>query len=95
MLAAAGAAGERAKMTNLNYRGLIAQFRSHIGVFVVARIFLRCAVVAALLLPLGACIQGMPDPVGWLSTYPRMCVPGFHAVPSPKGDGYNCVPNSN
>jgi hypothetical protein len=60
-----------------------------------ARRFLKCAVLGGLLLPLGGCIQGMPDPVGWLSTYPRMCVPGFHAVPSPKGDGYNCVPNSN
>jgi hypothetical protein len=59
------------------------------------RRFLKCAVLVGLVLPLNACIQGMPDPVGWLSTYPRMCLPGFHATPNPGGDGYHCDPNSN
>jgi hypothetical protein len=57
------------------------------------RRFIRCAVLIALSAPLSACMQGWPDPVGWVKTYPRMCIPGFHAEPTPKGDGYNCVPN--
>ena len=60
-----------------------------------ARGFFRCTLLIALSLPLGACIQGMPDPVGWVSTFPRMCLPGFHATPSPGGNGYHCDPNSN
>ncbi len=56
--------------------------------------FLKCAVLAGLLSLLGGCMQGAPDPVGWLKTYPRMCLPGFHAAPSP-GGGYHCDPNSN
>jgi hypothetical protein len=60
-----------------------------------ARGFFKCAVLVALLSPLGACVQGMPDPVGWAKTYPRMCLPGFHAAPSPGGSGYHCDPNSN
>jgi hypothetical protein len=55
--------------------------------------FFRCAVLAALLSLLGACARGMPDPVAWAQTYPRMCLPGFHAAPSP-GGGYHCDPNS-
>ena len=56
--------------------------------------FLKGLVLVALLSPLGGCVQGMPDAAGWLSTYPHMCLPGFHAVVSAKGDGYRCDPNS-
>jgi hypothetical protein len=62
-----------------------------------ARGFLKRILSVALLLSLGACVpQGMPDPVGWASTYPHMCLPGFHALaPTPGWPGYSCPPNSN
>jgi len=71
-----------------------AQFKTDAGASVMVRRLFKCAVLAALLSPLGGCMQGMPDPVGWVRTYPQMCLPGFHGVPSPSG-GYHCDPNAN
>lgn len=58
---------------------------------------LKCAGLIALLAPLSACaqnLQGWPDPIGWVETYPRMCLPGFHGAPDSDG-GYHCAPNAN
>jgi hypothetical protein len=57
-----------------------------------ARRFLRCAVVVALSCRSALAFKGCP--IRWDGFQPtRGCVPGFHAVPTPKGDGYHCAPN--
>jgi hypothetical protein len=56
---------------------------------------LKRALWVALALPLGACMQGWPDPIGWVETYPRTCIPGFHAVAAPEWPGYHCDRNIN
>jgi hypothetical protein len=56
---------------------------------------LKFVAAMALLASLGACGRGWPDPMGWASTYPHMCLPGWHATMKPDGKGYHCDPNSN